>query len=188
MLRPMIVAPIPTSPCAMNRRRRPRRHPPLPSSGGRCASRRPIRGVASPPTPSGLSRLWFGSGAVPVERDREVVHARAWPWSSPQLGLIVPHRSDAFTGTSEPIPVVARHRVASRGGLGGEVVLLAEVRGAGGRGPELDDRGLRVAGQLEEVGAHGMQAVVVAELLVEPVEQREAGARARRPSRRRPPG
>jgi hypothetical protein len=32
-------------------------------------------------------------------------------------------------------------------------VLFAEVRGAGGRGPELDDRGLGVAGLLEQVGA-----------------------------------
>src|SRR5207302_3384466 len=33
------------------------------------------------------------------------------------------------------------------GGLGCEVALFAEVRAAGGRGPELDDLGLAVAGE-----------------------------------------
>lgn len=53
------------------------------------------------------------------------------------------------------------------GGLGGEVVLLAQVVGAGGGGPELGDGGVDVAGPLEQVGAHGPQAVVVAEPLLE---------------------
>src|ERR1017187_4652281 len=63
------------------------------------------------------------------------------------------------------------------GGLGGQVVLLAEVRGAGGRGAELSDGGLGVTGQVEEVGTHRMQPVGVAEPLAETVEQREASGR-----------
>ena len=41
---------------------------------------------------------------------------------------------------------------------------------------------------LEEVGAHGVEPVVVAEPVAEAVEERQAGARARGPWRRPPPG
>ena len=63
------------------------------------------------------------------------------------------------------------------GRLRGQVLLLAQVGGAGRRGPELGDRVLPVAGLLQQVGAHGVQPVVVAEALAEAVEQREAGLR-----------
>jgi len=54
-------------------------------------------------------------------------------------------------------------------------VLFAKVVGSVGCGPELDDGSLGVTGQLEEVGAHRMEAMVVAELLTHAVEQCEFG-------------
>ena len=74
------------------------------------------------------------------------------------------------------------------GGLGSQVVLFAEVGGAGGGSTELGGGRLRVTGLFQEVGTDGVEAVVVAEPLVKAVKQRRGQRLARGPSRRRRPG
>ena len=67
-----------------------------------------------------------------------------------------------------------RHRGRLRGEtccLGCQVVLFAEVGGAGGGGTKFGGGGLIVTGLFQEVGTDGVETVVVAEPLVKAVKQ-----------------
>ena len=106
----------------------------------------------------------------------------------PVVGCTRDVGADPSSSTSTRTESGGAGAIRQAGGLGGEELLLADVRRAGGRGPELDDGGVGRAGLLEQVRAHRVQAVVVAEPLVEAVEQGEAGIRAVEHRGRRPPG
>jgi hypothetical protein len=88
------------------------------------------------------------------------------------LGLLsCPHRSTMVRYARS-----SRLSLGSKpGGLGGQVVLLGEARGAGRSGATVPRRGLGVAGHLQEVGSYGVEAVVVGQLLLERFEHGEAG-------------
>lgn len=88
------------------------------------------------------------------------------------VSCVCPAHLTEWSNRADPLGRLGREA----GRLGGEVVLFAKVGGAGRGSAELDDRSLGVAGLLEEVGAHGMEAVVVAEPFAETVEHGKAGA------------
>lgn len=65
---------------------------------------------------------------------------------------------------------------AEPGGACGQVVTLRHARRAPRRRPVVHDRRVAVVGHLEQVGAHGVEAVVAGQSLVDALEQREAVA------------
>ncbi len=95
MLRPMMVAPIPTSPLAANESSRPSSPPSSPNIVRKVRVARAQSCRRIPPTPSGWSEALVRTGGVPVEGDRDVVHAQLRHDVGPSGG-------DAVTRRSEP--------------------------------------------------------------------------------------